>query len=121
MESVVVMRDARNLDHDRLMNQVVRARVSGSATNVPRFDDNNNDNNNNNNNDDGRSVPDLPSGSSSWRLNSQSKDELSTFLRDRRRKLKERKMMGKDDGIDEVTQFDEDDRWDYDENNDDDF
>ena len=104
-ESVVVVRDSRSLNHDHLMGQVLRARASANPALAEEWD---------RLQADAQAETNARRHSTSWRFNAGEKDELSTYLKDRKKSAERKKMKGTNwDAFD----MDEDDqRYDDDDN-----
>ena len=106
-ESVVVVRDSRSLNHDHLMGQVLRARASANPALAEERD---------RLRADAQAETNARHHSTSWRFNAGEKDELSTYLKDRKKSAERKKMKGTNWN---AFDMDEDDQR-YDDDDDDD-
>jgi len=84
-ESVVVVRDSRSLNHDHLMGQVLRAKASANTAFVEEWDRRRSE---------AAAETNASRSWSSWRFNAGEKDELSTYLKGRKKNVERRKIRG---------------------------
>ena len=107
---VILVRDSRNLNHDHLMKQSVKAKVSANPALAQQWDES--------------MQKDLEASQMkySWRFDARDKDELTTYLRERKQKISGRKLrnsvggLGSNDGDEDY-----DDYRDNDDDDDDDI
>jgi len=103
-DGVVVVRDSRNLDYDRVMNQVIAARVAANPSLGEEW-----------NRQLGKEVAPESKAGGSWRFNSHNKDELSSYLKKRKRTL-ERRKINVGDELDDDDDYTDDDLEDFSDN-----
>jgi len=105
---VVQIRDARNFNHDYIMGQVLKAKVSANPALARQWDDSIS-----------RDVERQDQSNFAWRFNAQDKDDLTKYLRERKLRSKVGKMKRSEAQDSNYSDDDDDDFWDDDDDDDD--